>query len=60
MRAYVIHEEGARSPHPRRGPGASGAPRRSLIRIRAFGLNHSEIFTRQGLSLLSPSRGSWA
>ncbi len=25
-------------------------PGRSLIRIRAFGLNHSEIFTRQGLS----------
>ena len=35
---------------PEEVPVPQVRPGRSLIRIRAFGLNHSEIFTRQGLS----------
>lgn len=51
MRAYAIH--GAGGPEaliPEEVPVPQVRPGCSLIRIRAFGLNHSEIFTRQGLS----------
>ena len=51
MRAIVVHAPGGPEvlqledrPIPEVSPG------RVLIRVRAFGLNRSEMFTRQGLS----------
>lgn len=51
MKAAVVHHPGAPNvlkvqevPIPKVRPGWS------LVRIRGFGVNHSEIFTRQGLS----------
>lgn len=51
MKAAVVHRPGGPSvlkvqavPVPRVRPGWS------LVRVRGFGVNHSEIFTRQGLS----------
>lgn len=51
MRAIVVHEAGGpevlsleQRPVPALKPGWS------LVRVRARGLNHSEVFTRQGLS----------
>lgn len=51
MKAAVVHHPGAPNvlkvqevPIPKVRPGWS------LVRIRDFGVNHSEIFTRQGLS----------
>lgn len=51
MKAYVVREAGGPEvlrmetvPIPQDRPGWS------LIRVRAFGINHSEVFTRQGLS----------
>lgn len=51
MRAIVVHEAGGpevlrleQRPVPALRPGWS------LVRVRARGLNHSEVFTRQGLS----------
>ncbi|WP_329887983.1 alcohol dehydrogenase catalytic domain-containing protein [Pseudoramibacter sp. HA2172] len=51
MKAVVVHRPGDPSvlkieaaPVPKVRPGWS------LVRVRGFGVNHSEIFTRQGLS----------
>lgn len=60
MRAYAIH--GAGGPEaliPEEVPVPQVRPGCSLIRIRAFGLNHSEIFTRQGLSPSVTSPRTW-
>lgn len=43
-------EQGPEALIPEKVPVPQVRPGWSLIRIRAFGLNHSEIFTRQGLS----------
>lgn len=51
MKAIVIHEPGGPEqlkyedvPKPAVKPGWS------LVKVKAFGINHSEVFTRQGLS----------
>lgn len=51
MKAVVIHEAGGPEklvyqdvPTPKVKPGWS------LVKIKGFGINHSEIFTRKGLS----------
>lgn len=51
MKAIVIHEPGGPEqlkyedvPKPEVKPGWS------LVKVKAFGINHSEVFTRQGLS----------
>jgi NADPH:quinone reductase-like Zn-dependent oxidoreductase len=61
MKAVVIHEAGGPDvlkieslpiPTPKQGE--------LLIRVKAFGLNRSELFTRQGIRQTSSFRVCWA
>src|SRR5437773_8016399 len=61
MRAIVVEHAGPPEVlEIRRVPRPEPRPGWVLIQVKAFGLNRSELFTRQGYSPGSPFRACWA